>query len=167
MYGDIIPIPSIHCLKFFFRFYSQSPHEEVIVKIKELSPKMVQPVSEDSSEQEDTASSSSPVFQFSPEFHRVPSPIFRPEHTFIPPEFEERKPAIKSKPILESTPRIGTVSGKEIPVVQAAIIEPPQEVCRVQPHESYNPRPSTVSARAKFFEMEIQQLQQPNAKPCK
>jgi len=152
----------------------QPPPEEVIVRIRDLSPRVVQSPSEDSSE--GTPTSSSPVFQFSPEFHRVPSPLFKPEHAFIPPESTEQRQQPHShqirtiKSIIETTPRIGTVTGKEIPVVQPAFVEPPEEVCRVQPQPlepTNNPRPSTVSARAKFFEMEIQQLQQPNAKPGK
>lgn len=137
------------------------------MSIRDLSPKpkVAQTMQSEDSE-EDTYSSSSPVFQFSPEFHRVPSPIFIPEHTFIPGKFDEVEASKPKTPILSVG--VGTVHTTTHPAENPIILNPvplekPKEL---SPIEQFPPtRFNTVSARAKFFEMEIQQQQQPIPKP--
>jgi len=137
--------------------------------MKDFSHKMIhEPLKSEDSE-DDTNSSCSPVFQFSPEFHRVPSPIFQPEHTFISAQSREETMSIMKPPPILSL-GVGTVHSTSHPAEAPIILNPlplakPKEV---SPTEHTPPsRFNTVSARAKFFEMEIQQQQQPVAKSGK
>ncbi|ODN01001.1 Protein lap4 [Orchesella cincta] len=151
---------------------SPSPLEEgpkeLRVKIKDLSPKTVNvqltvplaPSDEFEPEEQE------PVFQFKPAFHRVPSPIFNtPFVTFIPPEAAESTFSNNRRTV---TPQKSDDSSAE--EVFNSVPPPPPEV--PPPPKDTNGqtisdvRASTVSARAKFFEQEIQQLSTTSNKPA-
>lgn len=102
-----------------------------------------------------------PVFQFKPDFYRVPSPILNtPLVTFIPPE-----EAALAQQRSMTPPKTGDFSIEDgfnsVPPPPPEAPPPPKGT---NSQKLSDIRASTVSARAKFFEQEIQQLQQPAAK---
>lgn len=98
---------------------------------------------------------SQPVFQFSPEFHRVPSPIFNTPHvTFIAPEDRRNNESHHTSQVTSE-------------VEQSNISEQLNEGIVSDDTETANAasvRSNMVTARAKFFEQEIQHQQQPSPK---
>lgn len=142
------------------------------MKIKDLSPKTVNvklTVPLAATDDFETAEQE-PVFQFKPEFHRVPSPILNtPFVTFIPPEAalatdrnsnDIRNTNIQQKrDVSPSVPSVVEDVSNSVPPPPPEAPPPSTETkAGSGPHQKIaDIRASTVSARAKFFEQEIQQ----------
>lgn len=111
-----------------------------------------------------------PVFQFKPDFHRVPSPIINtPLVTFIPPAATvegSNKPSGQYRSVAPSVdPAVADDVFNSVPPPPPEAPPPSVGVGGKDKEETEGPhqkiadiRASTVSARAKFFEQEIQQL---------
>src|SRR5579863_4646843 len=87
--GFLVEEPS---LTFLLCFPLKQP-KELKVMMKEIPTSRVVPLATDEIEETDPVDQAEdPVFQFSPEFHRVPSPVLStPRVTFIPAPSEERQ----------------------------------------------------------------------------
>lgn len=134
---------------------------------------------------EESEGEGTPAFQFSPDFHRVPSPVIQPEHTFIPSldnSKEQEKSKILSRPsfdlvippvetVVQSADHEVTLALPAPTTISSALAASPKDIRKVSAKIEEEPasdlKNNTVSARAKFFEMEIAQLQQPQPKPRK
>lgn len=111
-----------------------------------------------------------PVFQFKPEFHRVPSPILNtPLVTYIPSAATiegTNKPSGSQRSVVPSVdPEVAYDAFNSVPPPPPEAPPPSVGVGGGNNEENEGPhqkiadiRASTVSARAKFFEQEIQQL---------
>jgi hypothetical protein len=117
------------------------------------------------SEEFETTVAGDPVFQFSPEFHRVPSPIFNTPHiTFLPnPEDQRSNSLIVNEAqdpsrVRGPSPGPSTVAPSDISL---EVSSDKDEFSNTAQQSSGGSRSNIVSARAKFFEQEIQQHQQP------
>ncbi|CAG7834536.1 unnamed protein product, partial [Allacma fusca] len=193
--------------------------KEVRVKIKELTTHGSANINLQLASEEDTDENEPPaVFQFSPEFHRVPSPIFinkaAVSQTFVTEEEDRRaklgprlsplsssrsghfdvsqKPSTPgtgsstskpAEPVAVSTPKTvpsslpspsstftpSLSSSKEIASsskIPVLVSSPTVSINSATPSLA-TVRSNMVSARAKFFEKEIEQLQYPVSKPSK
>ncbi|XP_035705006.1 protein scribble homolog isoform X3 [Folsomia candida] len=160
-----------------------SPEEqpkELKVKIKQLPPSKsfsISPIPHHiplaPTEEFDPADTEESVFQFSPEFHRVPSPMLnRPHLTYIHTEDSHNKFHKEDQPVESNNDDI-------IPQGELEDSEEEQEEGVQSKEESSKPpsppptgpivtgqgsRSNIVSARAKFFEQEIQHHQAAPAK---
>jgi len=147
-----------------FKKIFQGP-KELKVKIKDLSPKTANvqltvplAASEDYEQEEQE-----PVFQFKPAFHRVPSPIFNtPLVTFIPPEAVNTSSSQKRAVTPQKSDDSSVEDFNSVPPPPPEIPPPPRDT---NGQKISDVRASTVSARAKFFEQEIQQLSTTSNKP--
>lgn len=150
---------------FYANFQQQQPKELSRVKIKDLPPSKsvsISPIPSSSSiplapTEEDFDHEDESVFQFSPEFHRVPSPMLNKPHVTFIPAVGQKLDQLPNDPPHSRRHEEGhqSVAPEEVEIPSkdnANVDKPPPSPPTVS-------RSNIVSARAKFFEQEIQHHQ--------
>jgi len=134
--------------------------KEIRVKITEVTPKPQSvnlPIPLATTEEFEASDAGDPVFQFSPEFHRVPSPILSTPHVTILPSADDQASSLAYD---EAANSIDTHDQQKV----GDSVIPQKDVSAVSAcqGDASGSRSNIVSARAKFFEQEIQQQQLPS-----